>query len=134
MTFLEFQHQFPSEKAVIDYFLNIRYSNGVICNHCQSNKVYQRHDTPKVFVCHSCHNSFSIFKNTIFEHSPTDLIKWLYAIQVFLNGKKGISGCQLQRELGVTYKTVWRMLHQIKSIMGPGIEEFKNPIIKTDMG
>lgn len=123
MTFLEFQHQFPNEKAVIDYYLNIRYPNGVTCNHCKSNKVYQRHDTPKVFVCHGCHNSFSILKDTIFEHSSTDLTKWLYAVRLFLNSKKGISGCQLQKDLGVTYKTAWKMLQQIKSAMGNEIAE-----------
>jgi hypothetical protein len=57
----------------------------------------------------------------------------MYAVQLFLNGKKGISGCQLERELGVTYKTAWRMLHQIRSAMGNGIEEqFKNTIVEMD--
>lgn len=133
MTFLEFQTKFPTEQAIINYFINIRYNGKVTCNHCGSEKVYHRSNEPKVYTCMGCHNSFSIFKGTIFEKSSTDLTKWMYAIQLFLNGKKGISGCQLQRELGVTYKTAWRMLQQIRKAMGNGEAlDFANTTIEMD--
>jgi transposase-like protein len=118
MTFFEFQNQFPNEISVINYFADIRYKNGIKCNHCGSTKVYHRNGEPKIFDCNDCGNSFSIFSGTIFEKSCTDLRKWFYAIHIFLNGKKGISGLQLQREIGVTYKTAWRMLRQIRLAMG----------------
>ncbi len=113
MTFLELIKKFPYEESCVNYYLKIRYPQGVHCNHCGSPKTYQRKGNLKLFDCKDCFNTFSPFKDTIFEKSSTDLRKWFYAIHLFLNGKKGISALQLQRKIGVTYKTAWRMLHQI---------------------
>ncbi|MBY0425389.1 MAG: IS1595 family transposase, partial [Cytophagales bacterium] len=57
----------------------------------------------------------------------------MYALHLFLNGKKGISGLQLMREIGVTYKTAWRMLRQIRAAMGKQVtrELFKG-IVEMD--
>lgn len=119
MTFFQFMKKFSTEEAVMDYFINIRYGETAVCPHCgKITKVYRRKDAPKLFICTNCNNHFSIFKNTIFEKSSTDLRKWFYAVHLFLNSKKGISGLQLQREIGVTYKTAWRILKQIRSAMG----------------
>lgn len=117
MNFLEFTERFPEERDVINYYIKIRYGGKTICNHCGSEKVSHRTDRLKFFQCNSCNNSFSIFKDTIFEKTTTDLRKWMYAIHLLLNGKKGTSGLQLQREIGVTYKTAWRMLRQIRIAM-----------------
>lgn len=118
MNFIEFQTKFSTEKSIIKHFCYVRYGSKPACNHCGSLKVYQRSDRPKVFQCGDCTNDFSVFKDTIFENSSTDLRKWFYAIHLFLNGRKGISGLQLQREIDVTYKTAWRMLRQIRLAMG----------------
>ena len=118
MNYNEFQKKFPSEEKVIEHFIKQRYPCGVRCNHCDSDKVYQRKKRPKVFDCGFCGRTFSVFKNTIFEKTTSDLRKWMYAIHLFLNAKKGISALQLQREIEVTYKCAWRMLKQIRLAMG----------------
>lgn len=119
MNFFEFNKKFPTQEACIEHFITIRYKQGITCNHCGArDSIYQLKTAPKNFICHHCNNTFSIFKNTIFEKSDTDLRKWFYAIHLFLNGKKGISGYQLQREIGVTYKTAWRILHKLREAMG----------------
>jgi transposase-like protein len=133
MNFMQFLKKFPSQQAVIDHFITIRYGKEMWCNHCGSVKVYPRYKFPKAFDCNDCRNSFSPFKGTIFEKTSTDLRKWMYAIHLFLNGKKGISGCQLQREVGVTYKTAWRMLKQIRIAMGNGGDKkFAETVIEMD--
>jgi transposase-like protein len=133
MTFLDLMKKFPTEKAVVKHFLTIRYPNGVACNHCGSTTVYDRDNNIKVFDCKDCRNTFSPFKDTIFEKSSTDLRKWFFAIHLFLNAKKGVSAMQLQREVGVTYKTAWRMLQQIRIAMGNAeSKEFYDTIVEID--
>jgi transposase-like protein len=119
MTFFEFQGKFSTEKAAIDYFFEARYHNILTCPHCGATvKVYKDRKRAKVCHCRVCNNSFSPFSDTIFEKSSTDMREWFFAIHLVLNGAKGISGCQLQREIGVTYKTAWRMLRLIREAMG----------------
>jgi transposase-like protein len=118
MNFIEFKKKFPSELAVIKHYITIRYNGSMGCHHCGSTKIYHKKTEPKNFYCNDCNNTFSVFKDTIFENSSTDLVKWMYAIHLFLNGKKGISGLQLQREIGGSYKTSWRMLKHIRLAMG----------------
>ncbi|MGD9637934.1 MAG: IS1595 family transposase [Alphaproteobacteria bacterium] len=133
MNFFDFIKKFPTEEAIIDYFIKIKYGDEIVCPKCGTNhKIYQKTTRKKVFDCNSCHNSFSIFKGTIFEKSSTDLRKWFYAIHLMLNSKKGISGLQLQREIDVTYKTAWRMLKQIRIAMGNVDNNYFEAMVEID--
>jgi len=110
--------KFSSEEKIIDYYIQIRYKGVPQCPHCGSTKkICHRRDTPKRFQCNFCNNSFSIFKNTIFEKSTTPLIDWFYAINLFLNSVKGISSNHLKKEIGVTLKCAWLMLKKIRIAM-----------------
>lgn len=133
MTFLQLISKFPDDNAVIEYYIQARYNGIPACHHCGSISVYHRKDYPKKYQCMDCNNSFSIFKDTIFEDSYTSLVKWMYAIHLMINSKKGISGLQLKRELGVTYKTAWRMLRQIRKAMGnEDLKEFFKGVVEVD--
>jgi len=129
MNFFELLKKFPTEESVINHFIITRYGSAIpscpICH--QAIKIVPEESRPKFFHCNICNKSFSVFTNTIFEKSSTDLRKWMYAFHLFLNGKKGISGYQFKREIDVTYKTAWRMLKQIRIAMGntenPEIDE-----------
>jgi transposase-like protein len=107
MTLKEIYKKFPTEKAAINYFFNIRYNGVLSCPHCGTDvEVYRYKERDKVCHCHSCNNSFSPFRDTIFEKTHSDIRDWFYAInQLAINARKGISACQLQRDLGCGYRT-----------------------------
>lgn len=134
MTYFEFNEKFPADKSILQHFRKIRYKNGLICPHCSSTQqVGLRTDQPKLCNCNHCHNTFSIFTGTVFEKTSTDLTKRFYAVHLFLNAKKGISALQLQREIGTTYKTAWRMLKQIRTAMGnENLEKAFELIVEVD--
>ncbi len=120
MTFLEFNNQFPTEETIVDYFVKIRFPETSKCIHCGSDRVYRKKGVnhSRYFHCNNCSTEFSVFHGTIFYNSQSDLRKWFYTINLMLIAKKGISAMQLQREIGCTYKTAWRMLSMIRKAMG----------------
>jgi transposase-like protein len=130
----EFYKRFPSEKAAIDHFLNIRYKGNMVCPHCGSTvNIYRERERLKVFHCAACNNSFSPFKDTIFEKTHVEIIKWFKIIRNFLNDRKGYSACHAERDLNVTYKTAWRMLQQIRTAMANReTEEIFEAIVEID--
>lgn len=134
MTLTDLMTKFSTEKKIVEHYLAILYHDGISCNHCGSTKVYLRKVNIKLLDCNDCRNTFSPFKGTVFEKSSTDLRKWIYAIHLFLKSKKGVSGLQLQREIGVTYKTAWRMRQQIQAAMdNPEQKKFFNTIIEFEL-
>jgi transposase-like protein len=107
---------------------SLRWPNGPVCPHCQATKVYRL--TPKatskspgrkgLLKCAACRKQFTVRVGTIFEDSHIDLSKWVMAIHIMCASKKGVSAKQLERMLGLTYKTAWFMAHRIRYAMTEG--------------
>jgi transposase-like protein len=103
----------PDEAAAIAHFTSIRWRNGAFCPRCGSTKVYTFADV-KVHKCGDCRQRFSIKVGTIFEGSKIPLRKWLMAVWLLTSHKKGIASTQLARDIEVTQKTAWFMLHRLR--------------------
>ena len=116
---------FPSEQAFIGYFEKMKYPNGIKCPRCKSKQIYKVKNYPKKRQCGACRKSFSIFKDTIFENSKIPLKKWLFAMHMVVNARKSVSACQMCREMDVSYKTSWRLLHKIRGAMSERNEDIK---------
>jgi transposase-like protein len=105
----------PDEKAAIAYFRAIRWKNGEFCPYCGHDKLYE-FANGKTWKCArvECHQRFSIRVGTIFEDSKIPLRKWLAAIWLITSHRKGIASTQLARDIDVTQKTGWFMLHRLR--------------------
>lgn len=104
---------FNDEQVCRDYLANIRWSGKPVCPYCKHNHVF-KFTNGKVFKCAECKKQFSVRVGTIFEDSKIPLQKWFAAIYLISSHKKGISSLQLHRDLGLTQKTAWFMLHRVR--------------------
>jgi transposase-like protein len=103
----------PDEQAAIDYFRAIRWANGEFCPYCGHDKIYGFSDR-RTWKCAQCRQRFSIRVGTIFEDSKIPLRKWFAAIWFITSHRKGIASTTLARDLKVTQKTAWFMLHRLR--------------------
>ena len=116
MTLLELETCFSTERQCRKFFQRIRWPNGVICPRCGAGSPYYTSRLSR-WECRNCRYQFSLTAQTIFHGTRTPLRMWFIAIWLMSTSKRGVSGRQLQRTLGVTYKTAWRMGTQIRLAM-----------------
>jgi transposase-like protein/IS1 family transposase len=113
---IEMVRAFPDEQSCIDHLRALRWQDGAFCPYCGSERVYDFSDG-RTHKCADCRQRFSIKVGTIFEDSKVPLQKWFMAIYLATSHKKGIASTQLARDIGVTQKTAWFMVHRLRSAM-----------------
>ena len=125
---------FPTEESCIDHLRAIRWRDGEYCPHCGHGKIYKFKRT-RLFKCGGCNVNFSIRVGTIFEDSRLPLQKWFAAIWLITNHPKGIASTTLAKDLKVTQKTAWFILHRLR--YATGHKSFNKPlsgIVEIDDG
>jgi len=115
---------FPDEKTCMDYLAEMRWNGNVISPFDPTSKVYTMKDGR--FMCKNTKKYFNAKVGTIFEDTKIPLIKWYMALYIFSSHKKGISSHQLAKDVDVTQKTAWFMLHRLRFA-------FNTPELKTQM-
>lgn len=113
--------QFNDEDAAREHLESLRWPNGPVCPHCggtsRNSRLNGESHRRGLMFCGDCRSQFSVTVGTVFERSKVPLHKWVYATHLMCASKKGISAKQLERMLGVTYKTAWFMAHRIREAM-----------------
>jgi transposase-like protein len=116
MNLVELIKKFNSEAKCRTYIEILRWPGGVECPRCQSKKIYRLENRP-LLLCASCEHQLSVTVDTIFHDTHLPLEKWFLATVLLCESKKGMSACQIQRSLGVSYKTAWYLCHRIRAAM-----------------
>ena len=119
-TIKQFNAHFPDEGACLEFIKNARWSDGILCARCNRVTKHFRIVGRKVYSCEFCGTHVSPTADTIFHKSSTPLRSWFHAMFLMASTRTGISAKQLEREIGVTYKTAWRMFTQIRKPMAQG--------------
>ena len=118
---MEFQRDFPDDAACLDWLWRTRYSldgEHAHCPKCDRERVFKKYamcNRNTSWTCNGCGHHLHPTAGTIFHKSSTSLELWFYAMYIMTSTRCGISAKQLEREIGVTYKTAWRMFHLIRN-------------------
>lgn len=116
MNIVEISERFPTELDCVEYFESLRWNGSVKCPYCNSSNLLSRTQDFRR-KCRDCNKSASVTVNTVLHDTRLPLKKWLYAVSLITDAKKGISALQLQRNLNVSYPTAFSMYHKIRAVM-----------------
>jgi transposase-like protein len=115
------QPHFQDPDKAREYLEAQVWPNGPVCPHCgvigEHYVLSGKSARPGLYKCKACREPFTVTVGTVFERSKIGLHLWLQAVHLMSASKKGISAKQLERMLGVTYKTAWFMAHRIREAM-----------------
>jgi transposase len=129
----EFNNEFPNDAACLEYVKEQRWPGGVaLCPKCGKKRKHHRVGNRTAYACDHCGNHIYPLAGTIFEKSSTSLRLWFYAMYLMGSTRCGISAKQIQREIGVTYKTAWRMFRQIRTLLSDGDLQLEGPTVEVD--
>lgn len=117
---MNFMTEFPDDTACLDWLWCHLYSpdgEHTICPKCEQGRRFHRVKSRPSYSCDTCGHHIHPTAGTIFHKSSTSLRHWFHAIFLMSSTRCGISAKQLERELGVTYKTAWRMFNRIRRLL-----------------
>ena len=115
ITLMELFKMFPDDETAEEWFVDNRWPDGLRCAHCESDNVAEQGNHPQMpFHCRDCRKFFSVKTNSFMHSSKVGYQKWIVAIYLITTSLKGVSSMKLHRDIGVTQKTAWHMLHRIR--------------------
>ena len=121
---------FPTEESARVWFENQRWNSKPVCPNCKSENIAVL-KRAGYYECRDCKNKFTVRTGTVMHRSHIDLRKWLFAMYLIVTARKGISSLQLSKELGITQKSAWFLLHRIRKACEDG-DQLLQKVVEID--
>lgn len=116
ITIQEFMKRFPDDEACLDHLMKLRFGDDFGCPKCGEIGKFRKLAKQPCYTC-NCGHHVHPMQGTIFQDTHTPLAKWFYAMYLFTTTRHGVPAKELQRQLGVSYPTAFRMAHLIRDYM-----------------
>jgi len=116
-TLRQFQSRFPTEEVCLDHLFQVRYGTDFTCPGCDRPAKFSRVKARRSYQCQWCAHQVYPTAGTPFDRTRTPLRDWFYVMFLFTTTRNGVAAKRVERELGVTYKTAWRMCHEVRRYM-----------------
>jgi transposase len=114
----DFDKRFPDDDACLEHLKLIRYGARSHCEKCTKEATFYRTAKRRSYTCEHCGHQIYPTAGTPFHASRTSLKDWFFVMFLFCASRNGVAAKEVQRQIGVTYKTAWRMCHMIRQYMG----------------
>ncbi len=118
LTLKQFPGRFPTDDACLHHVMRVRYGERFVCGKCGRDAKYYRVHGRRAYECEHCGHQVYPTAGTPFEKTRTSLRDWFHVMFLFSTTRNGIAAKEVQRQLGVTYKTAWRMCRIIREYIG----------------
>jgi predicted RNA-binding Zn-ribbon protein involved in translation (DUF1610 family)/transposase-like protein len=129
-TFQQFQQEYPNDAACLAKLMEINHGGTEItCPGCGTIRAkFHPMAKRRAYACQECGHHIYPAAGTIFHKSSTALTKWFFAMYLMTSTRHGVAAKELERQLGVTYKTAWRMAHELRKLMAAADDKCGGPM------
>jgi len=128
-TFKQFQEEYPNDAACLAKLMEINHGGTeIVCPGCGVRAKFHPMAKRRAYACQECGHHIYPAAGTIFHKSSTALTKWFFAMYLMTSTRHGVAAKELERQLGVTYKTAWRMAHELRKLMAAADDKWGGPM------
>jgi len=116
-TLRQFQDRFPTEESCLEHLKLTRFGERHDCEKCGKDAKFYRIAKRRAYACEYCGSQIYPTADTPFHRTRTSLRDWFHVMFLFTTSRNGVAAKEVERQIGVTYKTAWRMCHEIRKYM-----------------